>query len=305
MDEITREGLLTSAENVATYFMYFNNKCNQYGPSYIYCFVENYDLCFYPHRVEDILGCKASGIPCDGKKNVLGIFALIKSKPEYDKYTTRFFVDADFDDNSTIDAHIYVTTCYSIENLFMDEEVISRILESEYKIRPLDPDGKHNKCLALYRTELADFHRAVLLFNAWYRAQNQRGLNKEHGVNMDDSIPSDMLDIDIGAICSKYTLETLETKYPSAHTLTDEEITKHSIYLTSNVQMMRGKFEIQFLDNFFTFLNKDAQDKRQYVVCAKGVNINRKRMISNFEKYVSTPPDLREYILTGIRSKVL
>ena len=58
---------------------------------------------------------------------------------------------------------------------------------------------------------------------------------------------------------------------------------------------------IQFLDKFFEFLNKDANGGRQYVVNRTGVSINQKRMISNFEKYVSTPTDMREYILTGVR----
>ena len=301
MNEITRDGLLASAENESTYFMDFNAKCTEHGVSYVYCFVENYDLSFYPHRVEDILGNKATGIPCDGKKNVLNVFTLIKSKPEYNKYSTRFFVDADFDDNSGIDQHVYVTTCYSIENLFTDEEVIARVLESEYQIRPQDTHGKHKKCLDLYRNELNEFHQAVLLYNAWYRAEKQRGLSHENSVNLGATVPSDMLNLTIGAISATYTKETLESKYPMAHKLTDEEIQINSDFLSLNPQMHRGKFEIQFLDKFFEFLNKDARGARQYVVNTKGVSIDRKRMISNFEKYVSTPDDMREYVLNGTR----
>ncbi len=302
MDEITRDGLLASAENESTYFIDFNAKCSNYGTSYAYCFVENYDLSFYPHRVEDILGCKATGIPCEGKKNVLSVFTLIKSKPEYNKYTTRFFVDADFDDNTAIDSHVYVTTCYSIENLFVDEDVISKILECEYQVRPQDPNGKHQKCLSLYRKELSDFHQAVLLYNAWYRAEKRRGLTKEQKVNLGDTVKSDMIDLTIGAINASYTKEALEAIFPLAHIVSDEEISENCSYLSINQQMMRGKFEIQFLDKFFEFLNKDANGGRQYVVNRKGVSIDQKRMISNFEKYVSTPADMREYILTGVRS---
>lgn len=301
MNEITRDGLLASAENESTYFMDFNSKCTEYGTSYAYCFVENYDLSFYPHRVEDILGCKATGIPCDGKKNVLSVFALVKSKPEYEKYTTRFFVDADFDDNSTIDSRIYVTTSYSIENLFTDEEVISRILESEYQVRPQDTNGKHKKCLALYRKELDVFHQSVLLLNAWYRAEKHRGLSKEMKVNLGESVPTNMLNLTIGSISAVYTKATLEEKYPLAHKLTDDEIAYNSDFLKDNCQMLRGKFEIQFLDKFFEFLNKDANGPREYVVNTKGVSIDRKRMISNFEKYVSTPADMRDYIINGVR----
>ena len=62
MGEVTREGLLASVEHESTYFIDFNTKCAANGEGAVYCLVENYDLCFYPHRVSDILNCKAVGV---------------------------------------------------------------------------------------------------------------------------------------------------------------------------------------------------------------------------------------------------
>lgn len=301
MGEITKEGLLASVENESTYFIDFNSKCTQYGTSYTYCLVENYDLCFFPHRVEDILNCKATGVPCEGKKNVIALYALISSKPEYNKYRLRCFVDADFDDNSAVDSHIYVTTSYSIENLYMDEEVVSRILENEYKIRFNAPDGKHQLCLDLYRKELSDFHNAVLLFNSWYKTVKSKGLIKEMKVNLEDSLPSDMLDLTIGAIRPLYDKAAIEAKYPLAPICTDEELTANSAILAANKKSFRGKYEIQFLHKFFEYLNTDSKGARQYTMLRKGVNMDRSRIISNFDNYVSTPTDMRAYILNGVR----
>lgn len=302
MPNITKESMLASAENDSTYFIDFNKKCTQYGTSYVYCFVENYDLCFYPHRVEDVLGRKVSGIPCDGKKNVLEVYALIKSKPQYDKYTMRFFVDADFDNNKTVDKHIYVTTCYSIENLFLDEEVVSRILENEYKIRPNDAEGKHQKCIDLFRNELVVFHNAVMLFNSWYHAVKRKGIPADTIIRLGESIPEEWIDIKMGAIVKKYTKDIIESKFPSAPKLTDEEIEISRLFLSYDIRRLRGKYEIQFLDKYFEFLNSDTKPgHRQYTTLTKGVNINRPRMISMFEKYVSTPLDMRDYILMGER----
>lgn len=301
MDEITRDGLVACAENESTYFMDFNAKCNRYGISYTYCLVENYDLCFFPHRVEDILNCKATGVPCEGKKNVLALYTIISSKPEYSKYRIRCFVDADFDDNNAVDPHIYVTTCYSIENLYMDEEVVSKILENEYKIRPNSPDGKHEKCLELYRKELTDFHNAVLLFNAWYRTVKKKGLTKEMKVCLDDSLPSSMLDLTIGAILPLYTKATIEAMYPLAPNTTNEELAESSAYLAADARLLRGKYEIQFLHKFFEHLNCDCKGARQYTVLNKGVNMDRARMISTLDHYVSTPADMHAYIENGVR----
>ena len=301
--EITRDGLLASAENESTYFIDFNSKCRDFGDAAVYCLVENYDLCFYPHRVSDILGRKATGVPCEGKKNVIALYTLIKSKPEYDRYTLRCFVDADFDDNSTLDSHIYVTTCYSIENLYMADEVVSQILENEYKIRPNSTDGKHQKCMNLYHKELSDFHQAVLLYNAWYREEKKKGLTKEMKVCLGENVPEAMIDLTIGAIVKHYDKAFLEGKFPLAHKLTDEEIESSRVVLAADMTKLRGKFEIQFLHKFFEYLNVDSSShRREYTVLTKGVNMDRSHMISHLDHYVATPVNMREYIINGVRS---
>lgn len=302
MEEITREGLLASAEHESTYFIDFNTKCASYKENAVYCLVENYDLCFYPHRVSDTLGCKAIGIPCEGKKNVIALYSLIKSKAEYDKYTLRCFVDADFDDNSALDEHVYVTTCYSIENLYLDDYVVSDILENEYKIRPTSTDGKHAKCMSLYRKELSDFHQAVLMYNAWYRGVKSRGLTREMKVCLGESVPEAMINLTIGAITKLYDKAAIEAKFPLAPKLSDDELEEYMNELSGNIKMLRGKFEIQFLHKFFEYLNIDASShRREYTVLTHGVNMDRPRMISTLDHYVTTPPDMRYYILNGVR----
>lgn len=302
MGDITKEGLLASVEHESTYFLDFNTKCANFREGVVYCLVENYDLCFYPHRVSDTLGCKAVGVPCEGKKNVIALYSLIKSKAEYNKYTLRCFVDSDFDDNSTLDEHIFVTTCYSIENLYLDEYVVADILENEYKIRPSSTDGKHKKCMDLFRKELSDFHQAVLLYNAWYRAVKSKGLTREMRVCLGDSVPEAMIDLTIGSISKHYTKAYIETKFPLAPKLSDEELDSHMNVLRGNMKLLRGKFEIQFLHKFFEYLNADSSShKREYTTLTHGVNMDRPRMISTLDHYVATPPDMRYYIINGIR----
>lgn len=302
MDEITKDNLLDSIENASTYFLEFNEKCTAYGDSVVYCLVENYDLCFYPHRVADILGRKVEGIPCEGKNNLIELYSDIRSKPEYNKYLLRCFVDADFDDNDGIDNHIYVTNCYSIENLYMEENVISRVLENEYKIRPYNFYDKHKKCLDLFRTELLNFHQAVLLYNAWYRGIKKKGLTKAHNVCLGDNVPRDIIDLNIGAIKAHYNKSDLENKYPLAPVLSDEEINDNVEALKANPRMMRGKFEIQFLHKYFEFLNADSSShSRLYTILTHGVRMDRNKMIATLDNYVETPIDMRNYIIKGVR----
>lgn len=302
MSDYSREGLLNKINNDATYFIAFNTKCSHFGVSCTYCVVENYDLCFYPHRIRDILGCKVEGIPCGNKKNVLALYELIHSKSEYDKYTVRYFVDADFDDNRKVDPHIYVTTCYSIENLFVDKNVVSSILENEYKIRPVEDDSKHTSCLDFFCSELSHFHDSSLLYNSWYHAIKNKGLTKDMKVCLGSTIPSSMINLTIGHIVPQYSITDITAKFPDAPSISEEELEASRAFLLSNPKMFRGKFEMQFLHKFFEYLNSDAKGPRKYTINGKqAINYNLERMISHLSIYVPTPDDMRDYIITGTR----
>ena len=303
-DRFSPDLLLAKAECEPTYFMDFNHQITSYGVEAIYCFVENYDLCFYPHRVADIMGKCARGIPCDGKKNVICMCEYIASKPEYNKYLTRYFVDADFDDNSTLNKRIYVTPCYSIENLYVDQTVVSDILENEYKIRRNDSSGKHQKTIDLFNSELSAFHSGVLLFNAWYRAIKHKGINSPNEVNLEDSFPSVLFNYQVMKASNKdaYSISEIEALYPKAPKISKAEIELSKEYLFKDPKRFRGKYEMQFLYIFFQFLNEDSKTAHQYTVLNRGINWDRKRMISTLEHYVQTPPDMRNYILTGERN---
>jgi len=302
MENYSANELLLYAEDESFYFLDFNQKCTEYGESAIYCFVENYDLCFIPHRVEDITGRIAIGIACEGKKPVINAHAMISSKPEYAKYSILYFVDADFDNNRVLDHHIYYTPCYSIENLFVNEEVVSKILENEYKIRKTD--AKHTKSLSFYKKNLNDFHQASMLFNSWYHAAKRRGLTKEMKACLGASIPSGFIQLNMGNIVANYVKADIEARFSKVPPLSDDDILISRLFLNYNHRRLRGKYEIQFLVSFFEFINKDAGKRvveREYTVTNNRINLDAKRYISIFEKYVPTPSCMRSYILNGIR----
>lgn len=303
MDDISADKLLSYTEDESFYFLDFNQKCTENGVGAIYCFVENYDLCFIPHRVEDITGRTALGIACEGKKPVINAYAMISAKPEYAKYTLLYFVDADFDDNRQLDPHIYYTPCYSIENLFVEEKVVSKILENEYKIRTTD--RKHAKAIQFYRKNLEDFHQASMLFNSWYHAAKRRGVTKEMKACLKESIPTSFIQMNMGNITATYNKADIEAKYPKVPPLSDDDILISRLFLNYDHRRLRGKFEIQFLVSFFEYINKDASKKvvdREFTVSNNKINLDAKRFISIFEKYVPTPCCMRYYIQNGVRA---
>ena len=292
------EELLSKANNsFATYYMRFERLTGKFGIDSIYCFVEGYDMPYYISRVREITGVEPQHVECNGKKNVKGIYQYISQKVDCLKYKKMFFVDRDFDDNSTISENIYITPCYSIENLYLSEKSISRIINIEYKLDPVE-DEKYQKVTTLFSQELEKFHNEVLLFNSWYACLKEKLTEGEKSISLDDKFPSDFLHLEISNISSSYDLNTIKQKFPSAKDVTVEEIIEKQAHLSSNMTaLLRGKYEIQFLGCFLEYLNVDSRTDQTYTKQKSSINVNIKQLISQFSQYADTPQCLRNYII--------
>ena len=59
----------------------------------------------------------------------------------YEKVCTMFFVDRDYDfSQKQIDEDLFVTPCYSIENLYVQRECFVNILQSEFGLNEIEGD---------------------------------------------------------------------------------------------------------------------------------------------------------------------
>ena len=116
LDEM-REGI----EESSTAFMEFADKRAFYKDR-AFCFYEGEDGKYYDHRIRSIIGNDFLHIKAGNKKKVLRVMELIKSKSEYQEVNTMFFVDRDmgFDMKEYKEKDVYVTPCYSIENLYVN-----------------------------------------------------------------------------------------------------------------------------------------------------------------------------------------
>lgn len=94
--------------------------CKNNNPNAFFAFFEGKDAPYYSMRIERISNKEVEPIKCKGKSNVKGIYKYLSKKNEYNRYSTGFFIDKDYDDNELeyINNNFYVTPCYAIENFY-------------------------------------------------------------------------------------------------------------------------------------------------------------------------------------------
>lgn len=154
-------------ESVSVVIQKFCCSINNTQPTTLICFVEGHDLPYYNSRVEAISGKHCIFIDSGGKKNVIKAYHYFCNNAKYIDYKKLYFVDRDYDDNSELPAEIYVTPCYSVENLCVSDNSFIKMMKGVYNVDLDNP--KLNSAVSFFKTERDKFISATSLFCAWYK----------------------------------------------------------------------------------------------------------------------------------------
>src|SRR6185369_15479378 len=126
------ESLRENRKGATVIFTQFALLKDKYADS-IFCCFEGDDSKYYFHRIESETGYSPDNIiafNCGGKKEVLRLYGMIKTKTEYSAIKFLYFIDKDFDAKTT-NSEIFETNTYSIENLYTTEEAFTRVVRCE------------------------------------------------------------------------------------------------------------------------------------------------------------------------------
>lgn len=266
-----------------------------------FCFVEGYDSPYYEPKISGLTSFQVYPIVCGNKKNVLRVCELIKNIHLYNNYKKGFFVDKDYDiDNDKYsNKGIYVTPCYSVENLYANFSVLTRILRCEFNLTEVD--SSFTKLKELYEYEFSAFINATKLFNSWYACI--KSLPTENKINLDNSFPETFATIEITRINSNYTYEDIKIKYPDASEIENSELNRMETLLCENYEMnCRGKYTLEFFYKFLKHLIDDANNtsSRNYFRKKTKFSLSKAIMISQISQYSLFPNCLRDYIINSL-----
>lgn len=302
MEEVSVNSLIKAREESANVPYQTFIRYSTYDPEGVFCHFEgNDDPGYYDERIRNIIKKNVHYIICNKKSMVLKVYELIKGHREYDKYSNAYFVDKDFD--ATIigkyNGEIYETPCYSIENLYVSERTLSKILKSEFRIQ--EPEDDYLFCINTYNNLQLEFHNAVTLINAWYNClkdkRNVSGTVIKASLN--DTLPKNFVAISLDLVSCNYTQIDLESLYPDAEKVSQVELQqKIEIYNLSEKHLIfRGKYEIEFFKKFVSLLSEDANKLSPLYLKKKYKNsISFNNIISSFSKYADSPECLINYL---------
>lgn len=242
--EFTRENFRAQADAViGQYFMEISRLIHEHGEDHFYYAVEGFDdYHYYNNRISNILGVEAYHVNCKNKSNVILLYDEIKKENFYKTCKIGFFVDADYDKN-ILPEDIYVTKTYSIENLYCSMSAYKRILRQHFYIDEKD-DG-FEELITFWITEHSSFFNSVVELCVWeYHIRRQGYHNKDLDF---DKIFDKYIHLEIENIQKNYSLESLETQFPDAPTISKDSVFKIQNRFGKDLYgKIRGKYYIAF-----------------------------------------------------------
>lgn len=284
-------------------------------PNQIYCFFEGYeDKRYYGVRINLKTGKDFKDFTCGGKDEVKKVASLIKSKVEYSDAITCFFIDKDYSEDTTSE-NIYVTPCYALENFYISTSALKSILNSEFNMDEEEED--FNKIVDLYENLQVEFHKKLLVFNAWLACQSdiriQEGTSTyltidENTKKYFDKFLNHTFQIKENIFDDLNDITKLENDlFPSAPKVeTNKLVNKIKSFENANHgDIFRGKFEMKLLVTFLQKIKEECGRQNSTMFSRKykcTLTFELVNIISTLSQYAYTPPCLNEFLDRNLKS---
>lgn len=283
--------------NVA--FMDFNHAVNC-NPDALFVFYEGQDNDYYYPRLQQNTDRDIEPIKCKGKEKVVGVYKMLITKSEYDKYHKGFFIDKDFDLNTDpILDDFYVTSGYSIENYYLTDSCMESCLKQMFNFHTGDPllvfimDG--------YRMMRQKYLDAILLFNTWYCAVKRKYGNVKKDIHLDDEMPKGYVRFDCTTkvVQQRYTMVEIGATFASAsqYPVTPQEMSDAEAYIrTDMLKNLRGKYCLNFFEKYIEYLIELFKSDKTYAAYKRNINIQCNNIMAILSSYAETDTALVDYI---------
>jgi hypothetical protein len=191
----------------------------------VLCFFEGRDALYYDVRIRsELSGFYLVYMNCGGKPNLRRVYLTITTNTSLLDACVIFFFDRDYDHElEGLDCErCFITEGYSIENYYVSPQAFDRILRSAFFMDQVYSEADQ-QCLTIittaYQRLQCDFHKELLLFNAWALAQRRRDLaapGRRISLSVFDG--HRLFTLDLEHVKAQYTLEELNARFPECPT---------------------------------------------------------------------------------------
>jgi hypothetical protein len=233
------------------------------GTKLICAFEGHDDVTFYDTIFNNINpNIKYAPFVCNGKDKVLALRDILARNVASDAALVRFLVDADFDGlkGKLPGSDIYLTPCYSIENLLVGRPILEKLLRGEFRCHDEHGDADIENIGNLFELRLTEF-------NACMREANQllffARTTDIKLAPIDDKLTAKYLSMSlkpitvVGSHAQLCTLLGYENP-PDASALS---VCKQAFDLLDPSMDWRGKFLFAFFRKFLSHIKDDRGTK--------------------------------------------
>ncbi|WP_163121934.1 DUF4435 domain-containing protein [Acinetobacter portensis] len=270
-------------------------------------FFEGEDEKYYSIRLDNLMNVEWVGINCGGKKKVISLRDKIRISEAYHDKKSLFFIDSDFDQNEEIKklTDVYLTPCYSVENLYISDSAFIKILRSEFNISEYDesPDC-YLRAIQCFKDRKREFLEAITDFNSlihYLRMKEASGELKTK-LNLNNIDIDKLVSISLTEVKKIYSLEKYRELFPELPE--DFEINldiSESYLIRGNSEMIfRGKQNLDFFRTFILLLRQDRGKKSDREVFLESgkikLQLTKANTLSELSQYADTPHCLKEFL---------
>lgn len=297
--------LKRSRESLSVKFLEFTRVISKRK---IPAFFEGEDEKYYSIRINAIRpDIKWAGVNCKGKSNVIDMRNRIKRHDTYKNYSCFFFVDSDFDDNGELQDYgdVYLTPCYSVENLYFTDAAFSRVLSAEFGLSDTcDEHECFERCVSRYgeiKTQYLELIKGFNLLVKEIRLMEQAG-DSAGRLNINNLNIDKLIDVGLFNVTKIYDESIPRSMFPELPEEIEISLERsHDYFKDKDGELWyRGKQNLEFYRIFLMKLKSDRckKDDRE-IFDAKGnvkLQLTKANIISELSQYADTPDCLKMFL---------
>lgn len=300
------QNMAQARDNVSVKYHEFMRICSK---NKFPVFFEGEDEKYYSIRLDSLTNLEWIGINTGGKKKVISLREKIKASEAYYDKKAFFFIDSDFDHNEEISkfTDVYLTPCYSVENLYISDSAFIKILRSEFNISEYDESSDcYLRAIQCFKERKREFLEAIMDFNLlihYLRMKEASGELKTK-LNLNNIDIDKLVSIGLTEVKKIYSLEKHRELFPELpeNFELNLDISKSSFLNKNSEIIFRGKQNLDFFRAFILLLRQDRGKKSNREVFLKigrtKLQLSKANTLSELSQYADTPNCLKEFLAT-------
>lgn len=301
------EVLVSSRDSLSVKFMEFTRIVSrQKGRAAV--FFEGEDEKYFSIRINTIRPeISWVGVNCNGKQNVIDMRDKIRAHESYNRSFCFFFVDSDFDDNTAIEKYddVYITPCYSIENLYISKESFIRVLSAEFDLSEVSASSYcFEKSVTFFEKCKSEYLNSISQFNFLIKEIGNMTENGELTINLNiNNVNFDnLIRIGFESASKLYDESVPSSIFPEIPENASLNLSQSESYFSrlDPERWFRGKQHLDFFRLYLLQLKMDRCRKSgRQVFQGRGkvkLQLTTTNCLSELSQYADTPNCLIDFL---------